>query len=269
MKASAPASSANLGPGFDCLALALDLRCEVTVQVSSEWRVAPEDPDGIVESAARQLRSEPLSVLIDSDIPIGRGLGSSAAVLSALAAAIQRLDGGVENGEAVFEFVAAQEGHVDNAAAAVFGGLVHAGPHGVYPLEIHASWQPVVAVPDETLPTSEARVALPEDVPLGVASRTASRMARLIEALRTGDSDLLRTLEPDELHEPYRIALRPVIGELMGAARSTGVPFVAISGAGPSVIALTTDVSADRITQAFEAVGARVLVPRVALEGVR
>ncbi|MBT8248509.1 MAG: homoserine kinase, partial [Acidimicrobiia bacterium] len=111
---------------------------------------------------------------------------------------------------------------------------------------------------------------LPATVPLAAAARTGSRLLRLVEALRTGDEELLRTVQPDELHEPYRIALRPIIGELMAAARLAGAPFVAMSGAGPSVIALAGENDVSAIRTAFEGVPAtRVLTPRIASQGVR
>ena len=269
MRASAPASSANLGPGFDCLALALDLRCSVTVEASRNWTVAPIEDDGFVLAAAQQLHEAPLAISIESEIPVGRGLGSSAAVLAALAAAVWRLGGRGDDLDAIFEFTAAMEGHPDNAAAAVFGGLMVSGGDGAHRLDIHDSIHPIIAVPGVTLPTSEARAVLPATVPLGAATRTGSRLLRLAEGLRTGDTELLETVLPDELHEPYRIALRPIIGELMAAARSAGAPFVAISGAGPSVIALATGEDVPEIRAAFESVpSTRVLTPRIAPEGV-
>ena len=270
MKASAPASSANLGPGFDSLALALDVRCSVSVEPSDQWTVSPAEADGFVATAAQQLHEQPLAISIESEIPVGRGLGSSAAVIAALAAATWRLGGGDDDLDAVFEFTAATEGHPDNAAAAVFGGLMLSGGHGAHRLGVHESIQPIVAVPDVTLPTSEARAALPATVPLAAAARTGSRLLRLVEALRTGDEELLRTVQPDELHEPYRIALRPIIGELMAAARLAGAPCVAMSGAGPSVIALAGEDDVSAIRSAFEGVPAtRVLTPRIASQGVR
>ncbi len=269
MKASAPASSANLGPGFDCLALALDLRCSVEVEPSDQWTVAPSDADGFVIAAAQRLHEEPLTISIDSEIPVGRGLGSSAALLAALTAATWRLGGGEDDLDAIFEFTASMEGHPDNAAAAVFGGLMLSGGYGAHRLEVHDSIQPIVAVPEVTLPTSQARAVLPATVPLGAATRTGSRLLRLVEGLRTGDEELLETVGPDELHEPYRIALRPIIGELMAVARSAGAPFVAMSGAGPSVIALTGENNVSEIRAAFESVpSTRVLTPRIASEGV-
>jgi homoserine kinase len=269
MRASAPASSANLGPGFDCLALALDLRCSVAVEPGEKWSVSPAEADGFVLAAAQRLHEDPLAISIESEIPVGRGLGSSAAVLAALTAAISRLSGGEDDLSAIFEFTAASEGHPDNAAAAVYGGLMLSGPDGVHRLDVHESIHPVVAVPDVTLPTSEARAVLPDTVPFGVAVRSGSRVLRLVEGLRTGDTRLLEAIGPDELHEPYRIALRPIIGELMAAARSAGAPFVAMSGAGPSVIALTDERNVSEIRRAFENVpSTRVLTPRIASEGV-
>ena len=269
MRASAPASSANLGPGFDCLALALDLRCSVTVEPSDQWTVWPTDADGFVLAAAQRLHDGPLSISIDSEIPVGRGLGSSAAVLAALTAAVWRFGAGEDDLNAIFEFTAASEGHPDNAAAAVFGGLMLSGGYGAHRLVIHESIHPIIAVPDVTLPTSDARAALPATVSLDATARTGARLLRLVEGLRIGDPELLKSVGPDELHEPYRIALRPIIGELMAAARSAGASFVAMSGAGPSVIALTGESNVSEIRRAFESVpSTRVLAPRIAREGV-
>ncbi len=268
MKASAPASSANLGPGFDCLALALDIRCMVEAVPGDEWGVSTGDPDGFLVTAAASLSDEPLVISVASEIPAGRGLGSSSAVLAALATAVRRLQGKPDDADAVFEFVAAIDGHADNAAAAVHGGLVHAGDEGWHHLEIHPSLRAVVAVPDVTLPTRQARAALPGDISLEVAGRTISRAVRLVEGLRTGDVELLRSVGPDELHEPYRIALRPVMGELMAAARLVGAPFVAVSGAGPSVLALTTEAHVGEVKAAFGKVGSAVLTPDLSSAGV-
>lgn len=268
MKASAPASSANLGPGFDCLALALDVRCEVEVAAGAAGVLTP-DPDGFVARWAQRLTDAPLEIRVTSDIPVGRGLGSSAALVTALTAAVHAHQGRTADRNELFDLVAASEGHPDNAGAAVFGGLIHAGSDGVHPLEIHESWLPVVGVPEVTLATDEARRHLPETVPLAVASRTAARVALLVEALRTGDSELMAAVTPDELHEPHRIALRPVIGELMAASRSGGAAYCAVSGSGPSVLAFATAATVDRVVQALEDAGAaRVLTPHVDRVGV-
>lgn len=269
MKGSAPASSANLGPGFDSLALALDLRCEVDVDASPEWEVA-DDPDGFVRSAAERISSEPLRIRIRSDIPLGKGLGSSAAVLAALETAVHRLREEPEDLRVVFEAVSAAEGHPDNAAAAVYGGLVLTGPGVVHRMEMHPSLSVVVAVPDDTLSTRDAREALPDSVAFGVASRTSGRAIRLVEGLRTGNVDLLSAIGRDELHEPSRVALRPVIGQLLEEAAAAGSPFVAISGAGPSVLAIVTDDTRGGVSQALqEAVGdGSVIRPAVSVQGV-
>ncbi|MBT8215452.1 MAG: homoserine kinase [Acidimicrobiia bacterium] len=268
MKASAPASSANLGPGFDCLALALDIRCEVEVAVGAGGVLTP-DPDGFVARWAGRLSDEALEVRVTSDIPVGRGLGSSAALVTALAAAVQSHQGNAIDRRELFDLVAETEGHPDNAGAAVYGGFIHAGPGGIHPLPIHDAWLPVVAVPEVTLATDEARRHLPESVPLAVASRTVARVALLVEALRTGDADLLAAVTPDELHEPHRIALRPIIGDLMAAGRSAGAAYCAISGSGPSVLALATESTIDQVTRGLRDAGAaQVLTPAVDRMGV-
>lgn len=271
MRASAPASAANLGPGFDALALALDIRCEVSVSAADEWALPGADEDGLLEEAATRLSDRPLRVHVESEIPVGRGLGSSAALLSALALAIARLQGDSEDPHSIFRTVAEIEEHADNAAAAVFGGCVLVGGNRVHQLELHESWSLVVAVPDVTLSTAEARRALPAAVPFDVAVRTGARAIRLVEALRTGNVELMREIGADELHEPTRIALRPLVGDLLSAGRAGGAPLVAISGSGPSVVAIVDAESSEAVEAALaDAMDSGVVLrPGVARQGVR
>ena len=252
--ASASASSANLGPGFDVLALALNLRCTVSAEPADEWSVLSSDEPAsaatieMVRSVAGDIG--PHSVKIDSDIPLGRGLGSSAAVLVAAAAAIR----GEAECDRLFEAAAAVEGHPDNVAAAVFGGLVAVSADGsVNRLAVHPSLQVVVAVPNEMLSTAEARAVLPPEVSRQVAVRSAARVAMLIEGLRTADSVSLSAALGDEMHEAPRRSITETPARLIATALDAGAVYAAWSGAGPSVIGFVLEELIDPVTAALEA----------------
>ncbi|HSG79699.1 MAG TPA: homoserine kinase [Acidimicrobiia bacterium] len=276
---SAPASSANLGPGFDVLALALEIRCQVTVSESGDWALrsnggpADEAAMALVRSAAEEAApgSGPYAVDIVSDIPIARGLGSSAALIVAVAGAVRAATGGSIDTEEVCLVAAAVEGHPDNVAAAAFGGAVMVSPSGlVRQIAMHPSLHPVVAVPHAHLSTRAAREALAAEVPLAVAARTAARIAFLLEGLRTGDAAVLAEAAGDELHEARRAALSPVTGSLMTAARDAGAVHTAWSGAGPSVLALVTDDRRDAVRSALtETLGnaGEIVEPEIAHTG--
>lgn len=277
--ASAPASSANLGPGFDCLALALELRCTVTARPSDRWELAEKGPEtaphsGLLEETAREAgEGSAFSLVVGNAIPVGRGLGASAAARAAIFLAVKRTRGEEPSPAEVLSWVAEREGHADNAAAAVHGGLVAVGVEGtVASLEFHPSLRPVVAVPDRALPTPEARRALPTQVAHQVAVRNLARVVFLVEGLRTGRPELLAAAEGDELHEPHRNRLHPQAGELQRAARQAGALLAVWSGAGTSVLALTGE---DRLDAVVEALGTalagegRVLTPTPAVEGLR
>lgn len=270
MRATAPASSANLGPGFDVLALALDIRCSVSVESNTELEITTPDPDGFVARVVQRITSDPVRVSVSSAIPAGKGLGSSAAITAALAAAIWRLHGEEPGHDRLFEVVAEIEGHPDNAAAAVYGGLVATDGELTQLLEVSSALEVLIAVPETSLPTEEARKALPDTVGFELAVRTASRAIRLVEGLRQGDEDLLRSIGRDELHEPYRIELRPIIGELLDAANDAGALFTAISGAGPSVLSIVAPGQKDSVASALnDVIGTGdVINPAFALTGV-
>ncbi len=277
-EASAPASSANLGPGFDVMALALGLRCRVVADVSDAWSIdhgegqhPDSDADDAVLAAARTAvgESTALSLKVDNEIPIGRGLGSSAAALAAGAAAALAATSAEVEPHHVYDMVASIEGHPDNAAAAVYGGLVLVPAEGrPIRLPIHPGVRPVVAVPRQVYLTAEARRVVPASVDRDVAVRTASRAAALMAGFLTGDAELFRAAHGDEIHEMPRSRFRPATAELVQRARDAGALHAAWSGSGPSVVAIVDSESERRVAAALSMPEMSVMVLDVAARGL-
>lgn len=259
--ASAPASSANLGPGFDCLAVALELRCTVSAFVADEWSVdhrgtfsPPSGSDDAVLIAAEKAvgGDRPLRLIVDNEIPIGRGLGSSSAAFASGALAAWRAVGEDASSSRLFRLVDELEGHPDNAAAAVFGGLVLAGSTGaVHRLPWNPRYRLVLAVPDEPFSTRDARRVLPASYGADVVSRSLARVAALVAGLVLGDDEVLASAAGDEIHETTRGEVRPDVTSLVQAARSAGAVHAAWSGAGPSVVSLVTAETLEPVSAAL------------------
>ncbi|MGD0707532.1 MAG: homoserine kinase [Anaerolineaceae bacterium] len=254
-----PATTANLGPGFDCLGLALDLWNEVEAAVSgSDLKIEidgvgrgllPVDHKNAIyramEHYAERHRKElPSGVSLScmNRIPLGSGMGSSAAAAVAgilAAAVILDIPRDIEDQLAC----AAQiEGHPDNAAPCLLGGLVASsldnGKVIAHRLPI-SDFYFVIVHPFFTFPTHAARAALPKQVPHGDAVTNAGHVLLLSEALRSGDVELLAFAMQDRLHEPYRLPLIPGASSAIAAAKSAGAITVVLSGAGPSLLAFS------------------------------
>ena len=250
-----PASSANLGPGFDALGLALDvhLECgfrpsrELSIQVSGRdanqistgadnfiWRTA------VGTAFAAGLVMPPMEMTIANAIPLGKGLGSSAAALVAgVVIASEVLGLGFEPAR-VMQIAAALEGHPDNVAACVLGSIVASAvdaegfAHAVR-VELHSSYNVAVIVPDFVLPTVEARRVLPETVSMADAVFNIQRSTLLIAALSSGTTDAFPLALEDRMHQPYRCALIPGLPDIL-ELRAPGLLGCALSGAGPSIL---------------------------------
>jgi homoserine kinase len=275
--ASAPASSANLGPGFDTLGLALSLRCTATVEPADTMTITEQGSTGglaagdMIARAVILAIGQPAHVMLDNGVPRARGLGSSSAVVASVACAALRSVGDEAGSARVFEIVSELEGHGDNAAAAVFGGFVAVAYGGIKRLDLHPSIRVVVGIPDEPLRTVDARAALPDAVPMDVVSRSLSRLAFLIEGLRDANEDVLVHAAGDELHEAPRASLSPVTGEMISAALRGGALHAAWSGAGPAAIAFTKPGTHGRVIGAMGgALGSRgeVLTLEVDYDGL-
>jgi homoserine kinase len=254
-----PATSANLGPGFDALGLALGLYNVVAVRVVDSGLLVDVAGEGaesvrrdnrnLVVRAMRvafdELGGQPrgLEVVCVNRIPHGRGLGSSAAaIVSGVCAARAAVLGGMTD-EDVLRIATEIEGHPDNVAACLYGGatLAWMAPNGVRaaPLDVDAAISPVVFVPGGTRQsTKAARSALPAEVSHRDAALTAGRAALLVRAL-AGRPDLLFDATEDRLHQPYRLGNQPRGAALVERLRAAGIAAV-LSGSGPSVLALTT-----------------------------
>jgi len=249
--ARVPATSANLGPGFDCLALALDLCNEVTVDteadpgVAWEGEGAEELPTDFTDAVSRAMREAagaldeklpPFALSSVNRIPLERGLGSSAAAAVAgieLAAAL--LGRGSDPGRTL-ALASRLEGHPDNVAAAVHGGLTIAFDDRAVRLDPSPDLRPAVLIPDhERLATSVARDALPRQVALADASFNAGRAALAVVAI-TERPDLLRDALQDRLHQRARLALLPSVEPVFQRLWDEGFA-VCVSGAGPSLLA--------------------------------
>lgn len=258
--ASAPASSGNLGPGFDVLALALQLRCTATAEPASRMMLTERNrtsrlkPDDMIYRAVAGAVDQPMHVTLHNEVPRSRGLGSSAAVTASAAGAAFKVVGVTDARQRVFEIVTEIEGHADNAAAAVFGGFVAATPSGIQRLDLHPSLHPVVGIPDVHLRTSDARDALPTEVSRDIVVRSIARLAFLIAGLANGNADTLGQAAGDELHEAPRAGLSPVTAELMAAARAAGAVHACWSGAGPTALAFATAETKGRVIGAMSGV---------------
>ncbi|GAA3744825.1 homoserine kinase [Salinactinospora qingdaonensis] len=259
-----PATSANLGPGFDALGLALWLHDEVDVRVRDDERVVvsvegegaddvPADPSHLVVRAMRaayHAAGRPLpgvELHCRNAVPHGRGLGSSASAIVAgvTAASVLLGKGDPRSGDLdrdrIFQVAAEVEGHPDNVAPCVYGGFTIAWSGErtwrAVPLAATAHLTPVVCVPSEQLSTEAARGLLPDTVSHGDAAFTAGRAALLVAAL-SGHPELLLAATEDRLHESYRAPAMPASAALIHALREhEGLPAV-VSGAGPSVLVL-------------------------------
>jgi len=257
MKASAPGSSGNLGPGFDVLGLAVDLRCVVDA-VPAE-RMTVDDGAGPIALSAGDMLFDavmaavdrPMALTVDNVIPRARGLGSSSAVTTAAAAAARRALGSEPVRNEIYEIITTIEGHGDNAAPAVWGGLMAVGSNGPHRLDMSEQLIPVVGIPDKPLSTKRAREVVPSDVPLPAAARNVSRAILLVEALRTGNPDAFAAAEGDEFHEEARGPLSPVTTAMIHAAREAGALHAAWSGAGPTTLALATETTKGSVIEAL------------------
>ena len=272
-----PASSANLGPGFDVLAAALALHTEVEVVETGSFAVeteldVPRDRTNLVVRAFERLAgpADRFTFRIASDIPLAGGLGSSAAAIVAGLVAADHL---LELDEDLLAHATALEGHPDNVAAALHGGFVLCADGRAERLEPPPGLEGVLVVPYEPVRTAEARAALPAEVPLQDAVFNVAHGALLTLGLATGDRDLVARGLADRLHQPRRAHLYPRSMELVEQARTLGALGATISGAGPTVLVWTpfeqtggvvaglrrrTEGWADVVRAPFEAQGADV-----------
>lgn len=266
--ASAPATTANLGPAFDTIALALSPRCVVRARISDEWTVdhigehRPHDleSDGVAAAARQAIGDRPLALEVDNRVPLARGIGSSAAAFVAGAAAALRAVGEEAAEDRVYRIAADMEGHADQAAAAVYGGMQLIPAEGMpIRLPFHPSLRPVVAVPEAKLPTQEARAVLPSAYDRDVVIRSVARTAALVAGLITGDPEMLAAAHGDEIHEAHRDAMSPDVTKLIEVAKRAGALHAARSGAGPSVLAIATPDTVEEVGAAFRDWGVGVI----------
>jgi len=256
-----PATTANLGPGFDALGLALTLWNETAFEPAEGFSLWIEgegaeslaaNPENLIVRAARRVyktagrQMPPLGIRCTNRIPLGAGLGSSAAaILTGLLGANALLSEPLSRDE-ILALAVEIEGHPDNVAPSLLGGLVVSTADEdrviAHRIEGETPSPPLyitITIPDFVFPTREARAALPKQVPLEDAVYNIGRAVLVAEALRTGDLGLLGQVMDDALHQPHRLLLIPGAQEAMEAAKRAGAAAAALSGAGPGLVAFS------------------------------
>ncbi|HET7444983.1 MAG TPA: homoserine kinase [Solirubrobacterales bacterium] len=258
-----PASSANLGPGYDTMAAAVALHLDLEVEETGEFSLEPgglevsTGRDNLIVRAFESLHpADGISFRLCSEIPLARGLGSSAA---AIVAGLFAADHLFELGLGKEEFLAHAtdlEGHPDNVAAAIYGGFVVCGEEAERP--VAARFDPpdglegVVVIPDEELSTESARAAIPEELPRADAIANVSAASTLVLGLTTKDFDLISRGLRDAIHQERRRDLYPRSMRIVDTAREFGALGATISGAGPTVLVWTTWQEAGGVVAALE-----------------
>ena len=257
-----PATTANLGPGFDTFGCALALYNTLTFEeTASNLCFAGCEPaycneDNLAVAAYRAVMNKlgipmhGLSVTIHTEIPISRGLGSSASLIAAGAAAANALHGNPYTPLQLLGICNDIEGHPDNLAPALLGGLVASFVENGCPVaeryDVHPSLHFTALIPDFKLSTQQARSILPKKVPFADAVFNVSRASVLLKALEKGDAEIIRTALQDRLHQPYRSSLIPGYDQVRKLAAECGCLAFCISGAGPTLLCLSMDEDFDR-----------------------
>jgi homoserine kinase len=291
LRVRVPATSANLGPGFDSFAVALPLLAEFTLRPARAWSVTSEDdglPRGdenlfviaaraVAKAAGGSLPAQ--HVTQRSAIPVARGLGSSAAAIVGGSVAANALLGEPLDRRSLLRVASEVEGHADNVAAALYGALTVAIPNENGPVATRIAfprtWRVCVYVPNSTLTTDLARAVLTPEVSREDAVFNLSHAAALVAAVLRSDGALLSVAMDDRLHQSARTRLVPALAEVIAAARAAGAFGAALSGAGPSVLAVAPVRLAPRVVSAMEetasahGVGGRGRVLRVRAAGAQ
>lgn len=265
-----PATSANLGPGFDAVGLALSLTMRISLDRAPEPVVEvsgvgegmiPRGPEHSAYWAARVIAGyagEPdahFHLVQENDIPPSRGLGGSAAALVGGAVAANDLLGRPMPASAILDLVCELDGHPDNVAPALLGGLVAGAltSQGVESVRLEPEGLgAAVAVPDFAVPTTAARQALPEKISHRDATFNVSRAGLLMGALATGEYHLLGAAMQDRLHQPHRAHLIPGLEDVIEAALEHGAYGACLSGSGPTVLALAPEEAAEKVAPAMQ-----------------
>jgi homoserine kinase len=259
-----PASSANLGPGYDAMAAAVALHLELEVEETGEFSLDPgglgvsTGRDNLVVRAFESLHSaDGIAFRLRSEIPLARGLGSSAAAIVAGLFAADHLFELALSREQMLVKASELEGHPDNVAAAIYGGFVICGTgDGGEPLAARFSppeeLEGIVVIPPEEVSTKLAREAIPVEVPLADAVANVSAAAQLVLGLQTADLALVGRGLADAIHQPRRRDLYPRSMEIVDAAAELGALGATISGAGPTVLVWTTWQDAGNVAAALE-----------------
>ncbi|PIG92346.1 homoserine kinase [Gloeocapsopsis sp. IPPAS B-1203] len=271
---SVPATTANLGPGFDCIGAALTLynqfkfthqaEVEICVTGIESDRVRTDDSNLVYRSFIKlyeHIGQTPPSVHIDivMDVPLARGLGSSATAIVGGLVGANLLAGKPLDTNAVMELAIALEGHPDNVVPALLGGCRLAASverlsrqrWEICDVPWHECVIPVVAIPDFELSTAEARRVLPSEVSRGDAIFNTAHLGLLLRGLETGNEDWLKAALQDRLHQPYRQALIRGYEAVQQAAIAAGAYGLVISGAGPTLLALTNQKEAEAVIEAI------------------
>ena len=259
-----PASSANLGPGYDAMAAAMAMHLELEVEEAGEFSFdsggleVPSGRDNLIVRAFESLRpADGIAFRLRSEIPLTRGLGSSSAAIVAGLFAADHLYELALSKEEMLARATEIEGHPDNVAAAIYGGFVVCGT-GEDGVPTAARFDPpeglegIVVIPPEEVSTERAREAIPAQVPLADAVANVSAAAMLVLGLRSADLDLLSRGLHDSIHQDRRRDLYPRSMEIVDSARGLGALGATISGAGPTVLVWTTWQEAGNVAAALE-----------------